>query len=82
MAATSREGGRHDARVHAWANTLQLRAQLVGMGLLTEPEVRDFLRLLDDPEFIGSLPILIAGYGRRPAEPASRESAMLRRQEA
>jgi hypothetical protein len=49
-------------------NTLQLRAQLVGMGLLTEPEVRDFLRLLDDPEFIGSLPLLIAGYGRRPAD--------------
>jgi hypothetical protein len=40
------------------------------MGLLSDPEVRDFLRLLDDREFIGSLPLLIAGYGRRPAAPS------------
>jgi SAM-dependent methyltransferase len=48
------------------ANTLQLRQQLVEMGLLTEREVRDFLQVLDDPSFIGSLPLLMAAHGRRP----------------
>jgi SAM-dependent methyltransferase len=50
------------------ANILQLRERLVGMGLLTASQVTEFLTALDDPTFIGSLPLLVAGHGRRPAE--------------
>jgi SAM-dependent methyltransferase len=49
------------------ANLLQLRPQLVGTGLLTDAEVDAYLAVLDDPVFLGSLPLLVAGHGRRPA---------------
>lgn len=48
------------------ANTLQLRDRLVEMGLLTASQVTEFLAALDDPTFIGSLPLLVAAHGRRP----------------
>jgi hypothetical protein len=39
----------------------------VGTGLLTDVEVDAYLAVLDDPAFLGSLPLLVAGHGRRPA---------------
>jgi hypothetical protein len=36
------------------------------MGLLTATQVAEFLAALDDPTFLGSLPLLVAGHGRRP----------------
>lgn len=49
------------------ANMLQLRERLVEAGLLTAAQVTEFLAILDDPTFLGSLPLLVAGHGWRPS---------------
>jgi SAM-dependent methyltransferase len=50
------------------ANLLQTRDQAVDAGLLTADDVTTFLRVLDDPGFIFTMPLLISAWGRR--EPA------------
>lgn len=47
------------------ANIEQLRAKLVGGGLLTEEEVERFCRLVEDPEFSVNSYVLVSGWGQR-----------------
>jgi SAM-dependent methyltransferase len=47
------------------ANIEQVRAKLVGGGLLTEEEVERFFRLVEDPEFSVSSYVLVSGWGQR-----------------
>jgi len=46
------------------ANTIQLRDQLVQSGLVSDADIQQFLQALDSPEFVGSVPLLIAAWGR------------------
>ncbi len=47
------------------ANIEQVRAKLVGGGLLTEEEVERFCRLVEDPEFSVNSYVLVSGWGQR-----------------
>ena len=47
------------------ANTVQVQHQLIQAGLVTDSDVKLFLEALEAPDLIGSLPLLIAAWGRR-----------------
>ena len=48
------------------ANLLQTGNHAVDAGLITERDVATFLRLLDDPEFTFTMPLLVSAWGRAP----------------
>jgi hypothetical protein len=49
------------------ANLLQTGDQAVDAGLITADDLTTFLRVLDDPGFTFTMPLLISGWGRRQA---------------
>ena len=48
------------------ANLLQTGNHAVDAGLITERDVVTFLRLLDDPAFTFTMPLLVSAWGRAP----------------
>jgi hypothetical protein len=47
------------------ANLLQTGDQAVDAGLITADDLTTFMRLLDDPAFTSTMPLLISAWGRR-----------------
>jgi SAM-dependent methyltransferase len=47
------------------ANIEQLRPKLIGDGLLSEHEVEQFCRLVEDPDFSVNSYVLVSGWGQR-----------------
>jgi len=59
-----RRGGSPGARLDQ-ANFRQVRDQLLGERLLTSEELDRLLRLLDNPDFVVSSPVLVSAWGQR-----------------
>ena len=57
-------GASPGAEVHR-ANLLQTGDQAVGAGLIGADDLTTFLRVLDDPGFTFTMPLLISAWGRR-----------------
>lgn len=66
-------GGSAASSVEA-ANLRQVEEQLVGFGVATQNEVDRCVRLLDDPSFRFSLPLMVSARGRSPIDRASETS--------
>jgi ubiquinone/menaquinone biosynthesis C-methylase UbiE len=49
------------------ANFEQVREGVVAAGLITEQEVDAVLRLLEDPKFVVSAPLMLTAWGRKPS---------------
>jgi 2-polyprenyl-3-methyl-5-hydroxy-6-metoxy-1,4-benzoquinol methylase len=60
------EGGSPGAHLHR-ANAQQVSGQLLAEGFASEPELQEFLRLLDQPELTLSSYLMLSTWGRRPA---------------
>lgn len=53
------------------ANIEQIREEIVRAGLITDDEVAEVLRLLDDPKFVVTSPLMLTAWGRKPGANAS-----------
>ena len=49
------------------ANFEQVRAEAIERGLLSQQDIDEVLRLLTDPNFAFSSPVMFSAWGRRPA---------------
>lgn len=54
------------------ANISQVGDVLIQAGLITAGERDTFLRLAQDPSFVGSHPLLITAWGKKPDPPVER----------
>jgi hypothetical protein len=51
------------------ANLVQTRQYALEAGLIGADDLTTVLRLLDDPEFIFAMPLLVSAWGRRHSQP-------------
>jgi hypothetical protein len=51
------------------ANINQVGDMLIQVGLITVRERDTFLRLAQDPSFVGNYPLLITAWGKKPTPP-------------
>ena len=58
------QGGTQGAAIQR-ANLLQTGGLAVESGLIAADDLTTFIRLLDDPEFMFAMPLMVSAWGRR-----------------